>query len=78
MMYFELITISQSVLSYVMQCHGRAEDINMLPVYLEYKALLAEGNKKEYIYAVIKDKYHIGRAAILAMAAKMETIVNLK
>ena len=61
----------------LMQCHGKAEDINMLPVYLEYKALLAEGNKKEYIFAVIKDKYNLGRAAVLSMAAKMETIVNL-
>lgn len=78
MMYFELITISKSVLSYVMQCHGKAEDINMLPVYLEYKSLLSNGYKKEYIYAVIKDKYNIGRAAVLSMAEKMETIVNLK
>jgi len=77
MMYFELIRVSQSILYYMMQCNGKADDIKLLPVYLEYRALLAEGNKKEYIFAVIKDKYNIGRAAVLSMAAKMETIVNL-
>lgn len=73
--YYELLYTSRDLLAMLQSVGGNAADVGMLAAYMEYKRLLADGNKKEYIFAVMKDKYQLGRKAMLSIAEKMERVV---
>lgn len=68
----ELLELMETSLVLMAENGLSASDFYLLRPYNEYRELMAAGNKKMYVEAVMKERYNMGRASVLSMVAKME------
>lgn len=68
----ELLELMESALILMANNGLNVTDVYMLMPYNDYRELMAAGNKKMYVEAVMKERYNMGRASVLSMVAKME------
>ncbi len=68
----ELLKLMESALILMANNGLNVTDVYMLMPYNDYRELMAAGNKKMYVEAVMKERYNMGRASVLSMVAKME------
>ena len=51
--------------------------IKHIPMFREYLSLLAEGNKKDYIYHLLGDKYHMHHSSVKRVIFKLLQAVEV-
>lgn len=72
---FELLRANESVLRLLNTNNVQLQDIERLEAYRQYKRLIAEGHKKEWIFYYLQEQYGVSKSTVLRLVERLETVV---
>lgn len=72
MTVYQLLQAYKPMLKTMSDNGYRMHDIRDVEIYEEYQRIISEGNKKTYAYAVLKERYNVGKTSIFYIIKKME------
>ena len=75
MMLAELVKFNSSWMKLMSSFGIRMNDYQYLKLYNDYLQMVRNGEKKEYIYAVLKERYGIPKRTIQRIVKRMRNIV---
>lgn len=75
---YEFLRINESQMR-VMHSNGiEPSMVGMLPAYEEYMRMMADGDKKEYIYAELKRQFGMSRTTVYRMITRFSADISLR
>lgn len=77
MLAIDLIKIGCELLKKISECDVKASDYRYIKMYEEYVEMVRAGHKKEYVYCVLSERYHISESTVFRLIRRFKREVNI-
>lgn len=73
---FELLNFLAKPLKSLSECDIKIDDYRHIGMYLEFKQMEAQKEKKEYIKTCLASKYHISESSVVRIVRRLDSLVK--
>ena len=73
---FELLYFLQKPIKHLSECDIKMDDYKYIDMYLEFKQMVADKEKKEYIKTSLSDKYKISESSVMRVIRRFDSMVK--
>ena len=73
----ELLKFCEKILKSLSKVGVKTSDYEYIEMYDDYKALVDKGAKKEYVRAVLSEKYNISETTIFRIVSRLEKHIKI-
>lgn len=76
MIAFELLYFLQGAMKSLSDCDIKMDDYRHICMYLEFKEMLFNNEKKEYIKSSLAEKYHMSESSVVRVIRRFDRPVK--
>lgn len=74
---FELMYFLREAMKSLSECDIKMDDYRHIDMYLEFKQMLANNEKKEYIKTSLAEKYNMSESSVVRVVRRLDKKVKM-